>query len=87
MVGVGVGSPCAPLCSGWGRLSPLHIWQDAQYGRLVRLQETGSPAPAGGAFDEQSSDALLAASDPPTSPVAGGEIELRLTIQAVFEIN
>ena len=57
-------------------------------GKLVRIHEAGSsPLPSGqdfpaAAFDQPESDSAFS-----PSPIGGGELELRMSIQAVFEIN
>ena len=58
-----------------------------ELGGLVRLQETASPRPAARDGSEEAFLGAPAAFDSPSSPVAGGQLELRLTIQAVFEIE
>lgn len=55
-------------------------------GPLVRLQEAGSPFPASDRFASVRLEAEAAFDSAPT-PVAGGELELALTIHTVFATN
>ena len=54
-------------------------------GRLVFISESGGGQPVVRAFEEQAF-AIAAAAAPPTS-ISGGELELRMTVQALFGIQ
>ena len=58
-------------------------------GKLVRIHEAGGPGPVPEAFAERRSvpEAVTADHSFSPSPIGGGELELRMSIQAVFEIN
>ena len=59
---------------------------DVTLGPLMRLQEAGSPFPASERFASVRLEAEAAFDSAPT-PVAGGELELALTIHTVFATN
>ena len=57
-------------------------------GKLVRIHEAGGPLPAGQDLAETGYDQPTAADTGfSPSPIGGGELELRMSVQAVFEIN
>ena len=56
-------------------------------GKLVRIHEAGGPLPAGQDLAETGYDQPAADSASSPSPIGGGELELRMSVQAVFEIN
>ena len=57
-------------------------------GKLVRIHEAGGPLPAGQDIAETGYDQPAAADSAfSPSPIGGGELELRMSVQAVFEIN
>ena len=56
-------------------------------GKLVRIHEAGGPLPAGQDLAETGYDQPTADSAFSPSPIGGGELELRMSVQAVFEIN
>ena len=56
-------------------------------GELVFIAETGGGAPRPVAFQEDFRFAAVAAAPAPASSISGGQLELRMTVQAIFNIQ
>ena len=57
-------------------------------GKLVRIREAGGSLPAGQNLAETGYDQPTAADSAfSPSPIGGGELDLRMSVQAIFEIN
>ncbi len=55
-------------------------------GRLVFISESGGAIPQAGGFDERAFGLAAAAPAFDSTSISGGELELRMTVQAVFDI-